>query len=516
MTTSADVTENSCRPVCLIIMDGLAYGTQGCSHEGNAVEVASTPHLDDLFAKWPHSFLEASGLAVGLPEGQMGNSEVGHLNIGAGRIVYQELSRIDRAIESGEIRSNSVIMGLFEELAKSGKTLHLMGLLSDGGVHSSNKHLYALIALAQETGVSNIALHLFMDGRDTPPTSGKGYVEELIKECKTLGAGEIQTIVGRYYAMDRDKRFDRVQKAYDALTLGTGKSADDPLRAVQESYDGGVTDEFVEPIVFGDNLVKEDDGVIFFNFRPDRARELTRAFTDDAFDGFERTTYPKTHFVCLTEYDPTIKADVAFPKETLTNVLADVLEEAGLKQLHIAETEKYAHVTFFFNGGVEEPKEHETRILIPSPKVATYDFMPEMSAPKVGDALVDAIKSHAADVYICNFANGDMVGHTGSFKATVKAVTTVDAQVGRVVEAMNEVDGVTLITADHGNAEQMCATDGETPFTAHTCNRVPFIAINSGGSVIDDGALCDIAPTMLALLKIVPPEEWTGKNLVVY
>lgn len=515
--TSVDVKQGASRqPLCLIIMDGLAYGASGCSPEGNAVERAHTPHLDELTRTWPHSFLKASGKAVGLPDGQMGNSEVGHLNIGAGRVVYQELSRIDNAIETGLLFDNPVLKSAFTQAAQDHKTVHLMGLLSDGGVHSSNEHLYALIKMAQTCGVETIALHCFMDGRDTAPTSGKRYLEELLAKCGAMKAGVIQTVVGRYYAMDRDNRFERVQRAYDALTLGKGEKTADVLSAVQASYDRGTTDEFIEPIICGEHVVKDDDAVVFFNFRPDRAREISRAFVDEDFAGFVRTAHPRTHYVCLTEYDPTLKADVAFPKEDLTNVLADVLEREGLKQLHIAETEKYAHVTFFFNGGIETPKKDETRTLIASPKVATYDLQPEMSAPEVGDALVKAIKSHDADVYIVNFANGDMVGHTGSFDAAVAAVESVDEQVGRVVDAIVSEGGCALITADHGNAEQMLGEDGCTPFTAHTCNEVPFIAVNTRARSVKNGALCDIAPTVLSLLEIVVPDEWTGQNLVVY
>lgn len=508
--------ETSCHPLCLIVMDGLAYGVEGACAKGNAVSQAHTPNLDKLFRQWPHSFLDASGKSVGLPEGQMGNSEVGHLNIGAGRIVFQELSRIDNAIESGELFKNSVLIQAIKKAVSNNKTVHFMGLLSDGGVHSSNKHLYALIEMARDLGAHNIAVHCFMDGRDTPPQSGKQYLEELQACCSELNAGHIQTIIGRYYAMDRDNRFERVQRAYDALTQGVGVHDVNPIEALENSYQKGTTDEFVEPIICGDDFIEDEDTVVFFNFRPDRAREITRAFVDDDFKGFARNRRPLTTFVCLTEYDPTIKAEVAFPKEDLKNVLADVLEQNGLKQLHIAETEKYAHVTFFFNGGVEKPKNLETRTLIPSPKVATYDLQPEMSAPEVGDALSKAIVNKEADVFIVNFANGDMVGHTGSLEAAIAAVETVDTQVGRIVEAMNEVGGCTLITADHGNAEQMLDADGCTPFTAHTCNKVPFIVVNSGAREVSNGALCDIAPTILNLLKICAPDEWTGHNLVVY
>ena len=508
--------ETSCHPLCLIIMDGLAYGTDVANVKGSAVAQAKTPVLDELYSRWPHSFLEASGKAVGLPAGQMGNSEVGHLNMGAGRVVFQELTRIDNAIETGEFFQNAVLIKAIKKAVEGNRTVHLMGLLSDGGVHSSNQHLYALIKMARDLGALRIALHCFLDGRDTPPKSGVGYLKQLESHCEELDAGHIQTVVGRYYAMDRDNRYERVQRAYDALTLGSGTHASHPVTALEESYQQGITDEFVEPIICGDQLVTDEDTVIFFNFRPDRAREISRAFVDEDFKGFVRARHPQTMFVCLTEYDPTLKAEVAFPKEDLTNVLADVLERSGLRQLHIAETEKYAHVTFFFNGGVEEPKKNEERTLIPSPKVATYDLQPEMSAPAVGDALVKAIENDEADVYIVNFANGDMVGHTGSFDAAVRAVEEVDKQVGRVVDALEAKDGCALITADHGNAEQMLETDCSSPFTAHTCNKVPLIVVNSCALEVKDGALSDIAPTILGLMKICAPDEWTGHNLVVY
>lgn len=513
---SADGSPCGAHPLCLIIMDGLAYGVSTSQEQGNAVAQANTPCLDNLVTAWPHSLLEASGNAVGLPEGQMGNSEVGHLNIGAGRIVYQELTRIDKAIETGELFENDVLKKSIFRATEQGKTVHLMGLLSDGGVHSSNKHLYALVKMAHELGAQNIAVHCFLDGRDTPPESGVGYIEELEDYLEGFEGAVIQTVIGRYYAMDRDNRFERVKKAYDALTLKEGKTSLDATTAVKESYLSGVTDEFVEPIICGDHAISEDDTVIFFNFRPDRAREITRCFTDKQFDKFKRAISPTVDFVCLTEYDPTISARVAFPKEDLAHVLADVIDEHNLKQFHIAETEKYAHVTFFFNGGAEAPKTYEERSLIASPKVATYDMQPEMSAQSVGDKLVEAISNNAADVYIVNFANGDMVGHTGSFEAAVKAVETVDEQVGRVVDAMVKAGGAILITADHGNAECMIDKDGVTPFTAHTCNKVPFIVVNTIAKSVKDGALCDIAPTMLNLMKITAPHEWTGHNLVVY
>jgi len=503
-------------PVCLIIMDGLAYGVETTCESGNAVAKAHTPALDALFEAWPHSQLEASGPAVGLPKGQMGNSEVGHLNIGAGRVVYQELTRIDKAIEDGSFFKNEVLVGTIKAAVSEGKTVHFMGLLSDGGVHSSTTHLFALLELAKSLGASDVAIHCFMDGRDTAPQSGKEYLRELGHRIEEIGLGEIATVIGRYYAMDRDKRFDRVERAYNALVLGEGVYGTGALSAIEESYKDGIYDEFVEPTVLTENPIADGDTVIFFNFRPDRAREITRAFVDSDFDGFVREKTVKTTFVCLTQYDPTIPALVAYPKEELSDILADVLSAHGLRQLHIAETEKYAHVTFFFNGGVEPPKDGEERILVASPKVATYDMQPEMSAAEVGDDLVEAIGAHEADFYVVNFANGDMVGHTGDFNAAVAAIETVDAQVGHVVEAMRRVGGVSLITADHGNCEQMLYEDGTSRYTAHTCNPVPLIVVGTHATSVKNGVLSDIAPTILFLLEIPVPSAWTGKNLVVY
>lgn len=507
-------------PMVLIIMDGLAYGATAPAC-GNAVLAAHTPVLDALTERWPHARLEASGQAVGLPDGQMGNSEVGHLNIGAGSTVYQELTRIDRAIADETFFDNEELKAACAHCGATGGTLHLMGLVSNGGVHSEERHLFALLELARREGVSDVAIHCFLDGRDTPPSSGRDFVKALLERCQETGVGIIQTIVGRYYAMDRDKRWERVSRAYDALTCGAKSPqgvvvATDPLEAIQNSYDSGVTDEFVEPIVLGDKTIGQDDSVIFFNFRPDRAREITRAFVDDDFEGFARTKTPHPYFVCMTEYDATIKAPIAFPKEHLKGVLADVLSSVGLRQFHIAETEKYAHVTFFFNGGVEQPKEGEERVIIPSPNVATYDLQPEMSAREVGSRLRQAISSDEADVYICNFANGDMVGHTGDYDAAIKAVETVDSELGEIVALIEQLGGTILITADHGNAEQMLDDDGKTPLTAHTCNTVPFLVVNSKVTQVKDGALCDVAPTLLTLMGVEVPRSWTGRNLVVY
>ncbi len=505
-------------PCVLVIMDGFGVAEPA---PYNAISVADTPELDRLFADYPFTTLRASGLAVGLPEGQMGNSEVGHLNIGAGRVVYQEFTRISKAIEDGSILENPVLCEAMDAAISVGTAVHLMGLVSDGGVHSHQEHLYALVRMAAGRGAEKVFIHAFLDGRDVPPTSGKGYLEALEKELGDIGVGRIATTMGRYYAMDRDNRWDRVEKAYRAMTLGEGVEAVSAPEAVQASYDAGVTDEFVMPVVVcedGEPVAKVSDGdaLIFFNFRPDRAREITHAFVDEAFDHFDRPVRPRTHFVCLTEYDPEISAPVAFPKDLPRHVLADVLSEAGLRQLHIAETEKYAHVTFFFNGGAEGPKPGEERILVPSPKVATYDMQPEMSAPEVTERLCDAIERDAADVYIVNFANCDMVGHTGVMEAAVKAVEAVDAGVGRVVRTIREHGGTALVTADHGNAERMLDDDG-APFTAHTSDEVPFCVVADGVKGLEEGGiLADIAPTLLDLIGLDPPEEWTGRSLLIY
>lgn len=501
-------------PALLVVMDGLAFGASG---PGNAVAAANTPVLDGLLRQYPHTTLHASGLAVGLPEGQMGNSEVGHLNMGAGRVVFQELTRIDLAIEDGSLFGNEVLARAIDGAVAEGKAVHLMGLIGPGGVHSHSRHLYALLEMARRRGATQVWIHCFLDGRDTPPQSGLGYVTELTDESQRIGVGRIATVMGRFYAMDRDNRWDRVEKAWQAMALGEGVPADGALEAIEASYDAGVTDEHVVPAVVAPARLEDGDALIFFNFRPDRAREITRAFVDPTFEGFPRPVMPQLRFVCLTEYDPTIPAPVAFPKTLPENVLADVLANQGLRQLHIAETEKYAHVTFFFNGGAEEPKAGETRVLVPSPKVATYDLQPEMSAPEVADKLAAAIRADDADVYIVNFANGDMVGHTGVFYAAVKAVETVDACLGQVLSAIREKGGVALVTADHGNAEVMVDSDGHTPFTAHTTDDVPFIAVaDSVKGLAEGGKLADVAPTLLDLIGVEQPQEWTGRSLLIY
>ena len=499
-------------PTTLIIMDG--FGLEGPS-AGNAVVNAPTPNLDRIFRDFPGCRLSASGLDVGLPEGQMGNSEVGHTNMGAGRVVFQDLPHISRDIESGEFFKNPAYLEAMSNCREWGSALHLMGLLSDGGVHSHIIHLFALLKMAKEQGLEKVYVHCFLDGRDVPPSSGKSYVEQLQAEIQKLGVGQIATVMGRYYAMDRDKRWDRVQKAYDAIACGEGTFEADAAEAVQKSYDAGVTDEFVVPVVCVKNAqVRDNDSIIFFNFRPDRAREISRCFVDEDFTDIQRRTgFLSVDFVCTTEYDATLpNVTVAYPHQKLVNTFGEYISKLGLTQLRIAETEKYAHVTFFFNGGVEEVFPGEDRCLIPSPKVATYDLQPEMSAYQVTEEAVKRIESGAYDVVILNFANCDMVGHTGVYDAACKAVSTVDECVNRVVEATSKMGGVSLITADHGNAERMSDANGE-PFTAHTTNLVPFYIV--GASVqLRDGRLADIAPTMLDLMGLEKPSEMDGKTLI--
>ena len=504
----------------LCIMDGFGKND---SDYGNAIKAANTPNLDRIIAESPMTYIGASGLDVGLPDGQMGNSEVGHTNIGAGRIVYQELTRITKSIEDGDFFQNPAFLAAVENCKKNGSALHLMGLMSDGGVHSHNTHLYALVKLAKDAGLEKVYVHCFMDGRDVPPTSGADYVAELQEKLKEIGVGKIATVMGRYYAMDRDNRWERVGKAYAAMVYGEGIQADDPVAAIKASYEEkdaegkNITDEFVVPTVCcKDGTVKANDSVIFFNFRPDRAREITRTFVDPEFSGFERRNgFFPLYYVCMTQYDATMpNVDIAFKPESLDDTFGEYLSKNGMTQLRIAETEKYAHVTFFFNGGVETVFPGEDRVLIPSPKVATYDLKPEMSAYEVTDAVVERVESGKYDVVIINCANCDMVGHTGIFDAAVKAVEAVDAGVGRLSEAVRKVGGVMLITADHGNADKMYEDDG-SPFTAHTTNPVPFIVFNHPCKLREGGRLCDIAPTMLKILGLKQPEKMTGESLIV-
>ncbi len=505
------------KPVMLCILDGFGYNPDSY---GNAIMAAKTPELDHFLQDFPHTLIGASGLDVGLPDGQMGNSEVGHTNIGAGRIVYQELTRITKAITDGDFFENEALLAAVDSAKNSGKALHLMGLLSDGGVHSHNTHLYALLELAKRRGLAEVYVHAIMDGRDVPPDSGKGYVEELLAKMDEIGVGKIATISGRYYAMDRDNRWERVEKAYKAFVYGEsdGGGIVQPVAAMQASYDAGVTDEFVVPVVTCEGgRVSAGDSFIFFNFRPDRAREITRCFVDDDFSGFARRFGRfALNYVCFTQYDATMpNVRVAFPPQSLDNVLGAYLAQNGKTQLRIAETEKYAHVTFFFNGGVEEAFDGEDRALIASPKVATYDLQPEMSAPGVADEAVKRVQSGKYDVIILNFANCDMVGHTGVFEAAVAAVEAVDAAAGRVIDAVLAAGGCVLLTADHGNADKMYEPDG-SPFTAHTTNPVPLAVIGAGDVKLRaGGVLADLAPTMLKLMALPQPPEMTGKSLLL-
>ena len=500
-------------PTVLIILDGFALGE---AIPGNAVQAAATPQLDYLFSQYPFCQLDASGLNVGLPDGQMGNSEVGHTNIGAGRVVFQDLPKISLAIQEGTFFQNPAYLDAIRACKEKGTALHLMGLLSDGGVHSHISHLFALMDLAKAQGVEQLYIHAFLDGRDVSPASGKGFMEQLQNKIREIGLGQVSVVSGRYYAMDRDSRWERLQKAYDAMVCSEGPFDPDPVQAIQTSYDAGVTDEFMEPVVCcREGAIQAGDSVIFMNFRPDRAREITRALTDPDFTSLERKKgFVPVQFVCTTEYDASLtNVSIAFPHEKLENIFGQYLSQLGMTQFRIAETEKYAHVTFFFNGGQEDVFPGEDRCLIPSPKVATYDLQPEMSAHAVTEAAVDRIKSGKYDVVILNFANCDMVGHTGVFAAAVKAVETVDQCVGQVVNAVTEMGGVALITADHGNAEQMLDSEGN-PFTAHSTNPVPFCIV--GADVhLRDGRLADIAPTMLDLMGLNQPEEMDGKTLIV-
>lgn len=509
------------KPTVLMILDGYGLNEE---KRGNAIYEAKTPVMDMLMKKYPFVKGNASGLAVGLPDGQMGNSEVGHINIGAGRIVYQELTRITKEIEDGTFFKNEALQDAVKNCKANNSSLHLYGLLSDGGVHSHNTHLYALLELAKREQLDKVYVHCFLDGRDTPPTSGKGYIEELSEKMKEIGVGKIATVMGRFYAMDRDNRWERVERAWKAMVKGEGVEAADAVEGVADMYSREITDEFVEPIVIKENnepvaTVKDNDSVIFFNFRPDRAREITRAFCADEFDGFDRGNRMNLTYICFTEYDVTIpNKEIAFKKVEINNTFGQLLAAKGMKQVRIAETEKYAHVTFFFNAGVEEPNEGEDRVLVPSPKeVATYDLKPEMSAYGVCDKLVEAINSDKYDVIIINFANADMVGHTGVEKAAIKAVEAVDECVGRAYEALIAKDGQMFICADHGNSEQLIDYKTGEPFTAHTTNPVPFILVNydENYKLAEGGRLADIVPTLIEMMGLEQPPEMTGKSLLI-
>ena len=504
-------------PLVLIVLDGFGYSPV---REGNAIAHARTPRFDEWYRTFPNTLVEASGQYVGLRPGQMGNSEVGHLNIGAGRIVRMDTSRIDQAIETGEFIRNKALIEAMDHAGNRKSALHLIGLVSHGGVHSSQEHLYALLGMAKQRGVERVFVDAFLDGRDTAPDSGSGYVAELLDRMRQEGIGKIASVVGRYYAMDRDKRWERTEQAYRLLRYGEGRKRRDPVAAIRESYNEGVTDEFVKPIaIVGDDNeplapIRDGDSVIFFNFRADRARQITRAFTEEGFEFFDRGPEPNIRFTCMTYYDRQFTLPVAFGPEHHDKILADVFAEAGLKNLRIAETEKYAHVTFFFNGGVEPPFPGEERVLIPSPKVATYDLKPEMSAFGITDEVVRQIAGDGFDVVVMNYANADMVGHTGNLDATIRAIEVIDECVGRVVDATLAMRGSIIITADHGNAEQMIDPTTGKIFTAHTTNPVPVILIDEyRGKLREGGSLRDIAPTMLGILGLPKPEQMTGDDL---
>ena len=500
----------------LMILDGFGKNP---NKEGNAIEIAKTPNIDNLMKENPTTTIYTSGLHVGLPEGQMGNSEVGHTNIGAGRIVYQELTRITKSIEDGDFFSNEELCKAIENCKKNNSKLHIMGLLSDGGVHSHQRHLFAVLELAKRKGFEDVYVHCFLDGRDTPPASAENYLLKLEEKMKEKGVGKIATLSGRFYAMDRDKRWQRVQKAYDAMVKGEGVKATSAVMAIEASYQKEVFDEFVEPTVIysGEKpvaTIENDDSVIFFNFRPDRAREITRTIVDEDFNEFE-TKKINVYFVCFTQYDETMpNVEIAFKPTNLKNTFGEYISEKGLKQLRIAETEKYAHVTFFFNGGNEKQYEGEDRILVPSPKVETYDLKPEMSAFEVTEKVVEQIESKKYNSIILNFANPDMVGHTGNLEAAVKAVETIDECVGKIIKAINKVQGVLLITADHGNVEQMIDYKTGEPHTAHTTNPVPLILVGMGDVKLKEGKLADLAPTMLDIMGLEKPEEMTGESII--
>ena len=501
----------------LMILDGFGMNNNA---EGNSIKIANTPNIDNLMKKNPTTEIHTSGLDVGLPEGQMGNSEVGHTNIGAGRIVYQELTRITKEIEEGDFFSNPELVKAIENCKEHETKLHIMGLLSDGGVHSHNRHLYALLELAKRKDFEDVYVHCFLDGRDTPPASAENYLAELEKKMAEKGVGKIASISGRYYSMDRDKRWERVEKSYQALVNGIGEKETSSIIAIEKSYQKEVFDEFVEPTLICNNdepiaTIQKNDSVIFFNFRPDRAREITRTLVDPDFDGFKRDYFP-VYFVCFTQYDATLpNVHIAFKPTTLENTFGEYISKKGLTQLRIAETEKYAHVTFFFNGGEEKQYPGEDRILVQSPKVATYDLKPEMSAKEVTEKVIEAIQSQKYNCIILNYANPDMVGHTGNLEATVKAIETIDDCVGKVVEEVNKVQGVLLITADHGNAEQMIDYETGEPHTAHTTNPVPFILVGKEDAKLKPGRLADLAPTMLDIMGLEKPKEMTGESIIV-
>ncbi len=504
------------KPIMLMILDGFGLNE---NEKGNAIKLANTPNIDKLMKTWPTTQIHTSGLSVGLPEGQMGNSEVGHTNIGAGRIVYQDLTRITKSIEDGDFFSIKEFVQAIENCKKYHSKLHIMGLLSNGGVHSHIRHLYALLELAKRKDFEDVYVHCFLDGRDTPPASGEGYLLKLEEKMKEKGVGKIASISGRFYSMDRDKRWERVQKSYEALVYGEGEKATSAISAIESSYQKEVFDEFVEPTVICNNeepiaTIENHDSVIFFNFRPDRARELTRSLVDPEFDGFE-TKPLDLDYVCFTQYDETIpNVEIAFKPESLKNTFGEYVSKQGLTQLRIAETEKYAHVTFFFNGGEEKQYKGEDRILIPSPKVQTYDLKPEMSAYEVTKKVVEAVQSDKYDTIILNYANPDMVGHTGNLEATIKAIEAIDECVQKVVDAVEEKNGMIIMTADHGNAEQMIDYKTGEPHTAHTTNPVPLVLIGAEGIKLKEGKLADLAPTMLELMELPKPEEMTGESLI--
>lgn len=506
------------KPVMLMILDGWGLGKD---YDGNAIYLAETPYYDKLLRKYPNTQLKASEMAVGLPEGQMGNSEVGHLNIGAGRVIYQEYTRINKSIKEKEFFKNEAILKAIENAKANNTNIHVMGLVSPGGVHSHEEHLYALLKMFKKHGLEKVFVHAFLDGRDVSPTSGKKSLEQLEVKMKEIGVGKIATISGRYYAMDRDKRWERTKKAYEALTLGIGKENISAIEAITESYNENITDEFVIPTVIKENdkpiaTVENNDSIIFFNFRPDRARQITRAFVDEEFNGFSREKKVKTVFTTMTQYDDTIEnVHVAFKPVFPENTLGEYISKLGLNQLRIAETEKYAHVTFFFNGGIEEPYENEDRVLIPSPKVATYDLKPEMSAYEVRDEVINRLKMDKYDLIILNFANPDMVGHTGDLDAAIKAVETIDECLDDIVKEVLKRDGKLFITADHGNAEEMIDEVDGSPITAHTTNKVPCIIIGEGDIQLREGILADISPTLLHMMNLDVPKEMTGKSLIL-